>query len=151
MYRDRVNTVMPFLWINSDFRGAVTLYASLFGGPAEPGEGMTHTIRVGDTEVIVFNGEPHMQMPAGSLVSLMVLCEDQAEVDRFWDAFSEGGEPSQCGWVTDRFGVTWQVVPRLFRALTSTGDAAATQRVFDAMMKMTKFDCAALQAAYDNA
>ncbi len=80
----------------------------------------------------------------------MSLCDNQAEVDRYWFALSEGGEPGQCGWLKDRFGVSWQIVPKLFRELMSHPDEERTSRVFQAMMGMTRFDCAALEDAFDS-
>jgi predicted 3-demethylubiquinone-9 3-methyltransferase (glyoxalase superfamily) len=157
-YGELVANALPFVWINNDAEGALSLYERLFDGAEvvdvdrDPRDGntlMSATLRVGGTDVIIFNGEPHAQMPVSSLVSIMLLCENQDEVDRYWEGLADGGEPGRCGWITDRFTVTWQIVPRLFRELTTSGDDAARVRVFDAMMKMDKFDCGQLQAAFD--
>ena len=78
-------------------------------------------------------------------------CDGQAEVDRLWSALTEGGQALQCGWLTDRFGVTWQIVPRQFFELRKAGTPAQTAAVMEAMMKMVKFDAAALEAAFEGA
>ncbi|HVA52056.1 MAG TPA: VOC family protein [Acidimicrobiales bacterium] len=110
---------------------------------------MTGTVRIGDLNLIVFNGGPYADFRFNEAMSLFVTCADQNEVDRYWNGLSEGGEPGQCGWLKDRFGVSWQIVPRLFSELMSSSDPDRRERVFQAMMKMTKFDCAALQDAFD--
>lgn len=81
----------------------------------------------------------------------MANCDTQEEVDKLWRKLSEGGQEGQCGWLTDKYGVSWQVVPRTLLRLLNTADSAASQRAFSAMMKMTKLDIAALQRAYDAA
>jgi predicted 3-demethylubiquinone-9 3-methyltransferase (glyoxalase superfamily) len=110
---------------------------------------MAGTIRIGDLNLIVFNGGPYGEFNFNESMSLLVTCDDQDEVDHYWNGLSEGGEPHQCGWLKDRFGVSWQIVPKLFNELMSSSDAEGRERVFQAMMKMIKFDCAALQDAYD--
>jgi predicted 3-demethylubiquinone-9 3-methyltransferase (glyoxalase superfamily) len=82
-------------------------------------------------------------------VSLQVMCDSQEEVDRYWDALTAGGSESQCGWLKDRYGLSWQVVPKQMIALFTSGDGEKTQRAVAAMMKMKKLDVAALQRAYD--
>jgi predicted 3-demethylubiquinone-9 3-methyltransferase (glyoxalase superfamily) len=84
-------------------------------------------------------------------ISFQVLCEDQAEVDHFWNALTEGGEESQCGWLKDRFGLSWQIVPKLFYELMADPDSAKVQRVMQAMLAMKKLDCTELQRAADAA
>ena len=81
-------------------------------------------------------------------ISFVVSCEDQAEVDRLWDHFAKGGSTSQCGWLKDRYGFSWQIVPRRFMEMMQDKDAVRTSRVFAAMLQMTKFDIAALEKAY---
>jgi predicted 3-demethylubiquinone-9 3-methyltransferase (glyoxalase superfamily) len=154
-----VPSVSPFLWFNEGAEEALALYARVFQdssvvdvtrGRASGHENfMTGTVRVGDINIIVFNGGPYADFKFNEAMSLFVTCADQDEVDHYWNGLSEGGEPGQCGWLKDRFGVSWQIVPRLFEELMSTSDPERRDRVFHAMMKMKKFDSAALQAAYD--
>ena len=100
-------------------------------------------------------GRPHLALNGNpgphfnGAVSLAVTCDTQAEVDRIWDALLEGGKPIQCGWLTDRFGVAWQVVPRMLMEMWKSDDAALRARVMAAMVKMVKLDAAVLQAAAD--
>ena len=96
---------------------------------------------------MLFNGGPGHEF--NDAISLFLSCEDQAAVDYYWDALLEGGEPAACGWLRDRFGVSWQVVPELLMELMSQPDAERASRVVAAMLKMVKLDCAALQAASD--
>jgi len=116
---------------------------------ADPATFMSGRIRIGQTDITLFNGGPYADFAFSPAISLFVSCEDQAEVDRYWHGLSDGGEPGQCGWLKDRFGVSWQIVPKLFDELMSSSDAEKRNRVLQAMMQMTKFDCVALQAAYD--
>jgi predicted 3-demethylubiquinone-9 3-methyltransferase (glyoxalase superfamily) len=152
-------SVSPFLWINKGAEEALALYQRVFQdssvvsdtrGPVAGHENfMTGTVRIGDLNLIVFNGGPYADFKFNEAMSLFVTCADQDEVDRYWNGLGEGGEPGQCGWLKDRFGVSWQIVPKLFNELMSSSDAERRDRVFQAMMKMTKFDCVALQDAYD--
>ena len=102
-------------------------------------------------------GQPFTAMSAGPLdpfnhaISFVVNCNDQAEVDRYWNALLAGRQAEQCGWLKDSFGVSWQIVPTVLSELMSDPDRANAKRVSDAMLKMVKIDIAALQAAYDDA
>ncbi|HEY8611977.1 MAG TPA: VOC family protein, partial [Roseomonas sp.] len=96
--------------------------------------------------IIALNGGPHFQFTPA--ISLTVSCVDQGEVDRFWGALSDGGQTGQCGWLTDRFGVSWQVVPKILPEMLRDPDQARAGRAMQAMMGMTKLDIAALEAAY---
>ena len=101
---------------------------------------------VGGQRFMAFNGGPHFTFSDG--VSLYVDCDDQAEVDRYWDALVlAGGTPTQCGWITDPFGLSWQIVPRRFVELIGDEDPKKVKAVIDAMMKMVKLDVAALEEA----
>ena len=107
----------------------------------------------GNSEFVLF-GQPFVAMSAGPLdpfnhaISFVVNCEDQAELDRYWNALLEGGSAEQCGWLKDRFGLSWQIVPSVLGEMMAGPDRAKAKRASDAMMKMVKFDIAALQAAF---
>ena len=151
--------ITPFLWFEKDADAAARLYLEAFadselleevrwgpGAPAPEGSLMLVRIRVRGQELILFQGGP-FKTP-NETFSLMVMCEDQAEIDRTWAALiADGGEPSQCGWLKDRFGYSWQIVPRELMAVYSGSDRAASERVMAAMMQMGKLDLAKLRAA----
>jgi predicted 3-demethylubiquinone-9 3-methyltransferase (glyoxalase superfamily) len=101
------------------------------------------------TEYLALNGGPAFTLSPA--VSMVAYCDTQEEVDRLWSKLTEGGHEGQCGWVTDRYGMSWQIVPRQLLALLNTPDKAASQRAFAAMMTMKKLDIAALQRAYAGA
>lgn len=147
------------LWFNNQAEEAVAFYTSLFpdshvirttyyleGTPTPPGSVLTVQFTLEGTEYLALNGGPAFSFSPA--VSMVAYCETQAEIDRLWAALAEGGQPGQCGWLTDRFGVSWQVVPRQLLPLLNTPDRAASQRAFDAMREMTRLDIAALQRAY---
>lgn len=114
-------------------------------GPRPEGTAMTVRFTLDGLQFMALNGGPQYQhSPA---FSMMVECADQAEIDGFWDALVEGGAPIQCGWLTDRFGVSWQIVPKAFEHLLSSGDAASKSRVMQAMFGMVKLDIGALEKA----
>jgi predicted 3-demethylubiquinone-9 3-methyltransferase (glyoxalase superfamily) len=156
--------ITPHLWYAKDADEAARFYVSLLPDsridsvqtiPAETPSGPAGTVTMVS---FTLAGQPFSAIAAGPLdsfnhaVSFMVDCDDQAEVDRIWDAIVEhGGTPEQCGWIRDRYGLCWQIVPRDFRRLMSSPDRAGAKRVAEAMLKMVKFDVAALQRAYDGA
>jgi predicted 3-demethylubiquinone-9 3-methyltransferase (glyoxalase superfamily) len=153
--------ITPCLWFNHDAEEAATFYTSLFPDsriekvvrsaadtPSGP-KGMVITVE------FVIRGQPFLGLNGGpdfvfnEAISFVVDCEDQAEVDRYWDALVEGGgEHGPCGWLKDRFGVSWQVLPRRLNELTEGPDAAGAERAMQAMLGMTKIDVAELEAAY---
>jgi predicted 3-demethylubiquinone-9 3-methyltransferase (glyoxalase superfamily) len=147
------------LWFNGQAEQAVAFYTGLFpnsrvirttyyldGTPVPAGSVLTIQFALDGTEYLALNGGPAFTFsPAMSMVAY---CDTQAEVDRLWTALAEGGQHGQCGWLTDRFGVSWQVVPRQLLPLLNTPDRAASQRAFDAMRSMTKLDIASLERAY---
>lgn len=153
--------ITPFLWFDNNAEEAVELYTSLFGesavrdvqrygpeGPGPEGEAMIVRFTLAGTEFTALNGGP--QFPFTEAISLAVDCADQAEVDHLWDTLtSNGGQPGRCGWLKDRFGLSWQLVPQALGELTSGPDAAKSSAVMQAMLQMTKLDVAGLQAAYD--
>lgn len=154
-----VQKIKPFLWYDGAAEEAANYYVAAF-----PGSAVTHVMRYGkegpgpEGQVMLveftlagqvfaaLNGGP--QFTPNESVSLAITCEDQAEVDRLWAYLSDGGSPSVCGWLKDRWGYSWQVVPRRFFEMMADPDKARTGRVFAAMMAMTKFDIAALERAY---
>ncbi len=153
---------VPCLWFDGHLDEAVEFYAGIFdvavlessrypdldgpGGASDrAGQLLMVTLTIDGQRVMLLNGGPHYQLnPA---FSFLISVPDQAELDRLWDALLVGGEPSQCGWLTDRFGVSWQVVPEQLGALMSNPDPEVASRVSAAMMAMIKFDIAALEAA----
>ena len=151
--------IHPFLWFNKEAEEAANFYVSIFpnskvlsvqryglGGPGPEGSVMTADFELDGQRITALNGGPVYQLsPAFSFV---IDCADQAEVDHYWDRLIEGGQASQCGWLTDRFGFSWQVVPRQLFETIGGPDAAGRQRAMAAMMQMVKLDVSKLQAAY---
>lgn len=146
-------TVTPFLWFDADAEAAIEHYRTAFPDlrvveelRMPDGALQTATIELAGQRVTLLNGGPGH--PHTDAFSLLVTCEGQAEVDRLWDALlSGGGSPGPCGWLTDPFGVSWQVVPSRFLELTADPDPERVQRVIQAMLTMSKFDVAQLEAA----
>ena len=153
------NKVTPFLWFDKDAEQAANFYVSLFansaiidvarwgkGSPYPEGSTMSVTLNLAGQQYILFNGGAHFKL--NEALSLFVTCEDQAEVDHYWDALiANGGSPSQCSWLKDKFGVSWQIVPKALMRLLGDKDADRASRAMQAMMKMTKIDVAALERA----
>ena len=151
--------VAPFLWFDDDAEQALDFYASVFKNseivdvtrmdmPSMPNGGfIIGTIRLENLTITIMNGGPMFAL--NEAFSLVVSCQDQAEVDYYWSALVEGGQPSQCGWLKDRFGVSWQIIPTLLGELMGDPDPVKSGRVRDAMMTMSKIECDVLQAAYD--
>ena len=108
---------------------------------------MTILFEIDDQQFLALNGGPQFKFTPA--LSLIVNCDDQAEVDALWDKLSDGGAPGQCGWLTDKFGVSWQVVPSVIPRMLQSADAAAIQRVMRAVMPMKKLDAARLQQAFE--
>ena len=151
--------IRPCLWFDSEAEAAVNHYVAAF-----PDSRITHLERYGDAgpgpkgQVMVANftlaGQQFKAINGGPLfkpseaTSLLITCDDQAEVDRLWVHLSEGGSTAQCGWLKDRWGFSWQVTPQRFFDMVRDGDPAQKARVFQAMMKMTKLDIAGLEKAY---
>lgn len=153
--RQRITT---FLWYDTQAEEAARLYTSVFenasidevtrygdAGPGPKGTAMTVRFRLEGQEYIALNGGPHHRFTEA--ISLQVHCESQAEVDHYWRELSEGGEEGQCGWLKDRFGLSWQVVPDVLPRLLGGPDRARAGRVMQAMLQMTKLDVARLESA----
>ena len=154
--------ITPNLWFDDEAEEAAKFYVEVFGGELgqvmrygeatkevtdkEPGSVMTASWTIGDTEFVGINGGPQFQF--SEAVSFEIRCEDQAEVDYYWEKLTaDGGEESQCGWCKDRFGVSWQVVPDGLNELLSEGDQEKIERATAAMLKMQKLDIEALRQA----
>lgn len=144
----------PFLWLNEGASAAADFYTSVFAdserisempGPGE--EPMGVTIRVKDLEFILFNGGPTYELSPA--FSLMVECTEQAEIDDLWEKLTDGGKEVQCGWLEDRYGISWQITPKMLMDVLSGPDAEGRERAMQAMLAMVKLDIAELQAAYD--
>jgi predicted 3-demethylubiquinone-9 3-methyltransferase (glyoxalase superfamily) len=157
-----MKTITPCLWFDTDAEEAAQFYTSLFNnsrilevvrygptGPGPEGRVMTVSFELDGREFLALNGGPQFRFTEA--VSFQIPCADQDEVDRYWNALTEDGEEGQCGWVKDRFGLSWQVVPAVLPELLGSEDAAKSQRAMQAMLQMQKRDIAALQQAYDGA
>jgi predicted 3-demethylubiquinone-9 3-methyltransferase (glyoxalase superfamily) len=152
--------ITPFLWYSTQAEEAAAFYASIFPNsrvtrvvtlPSESPSGPPGSVKVVD---FVLFGQPFVAMTAGPLdpfnhaVSFVVNCENQTEIDRYWNALLDGGSAEQCGWLKDRFGLSWQIVPTVLGDMMANPDRVKAKRAADAMLKMVKLDIAALQAAY---
>jgi len=154
--------ITPFLWFDSQAEEAAKLYTSLFknskivsisrygaSGPGPEGSVMTVTFELDGREFLALNGGPIYRLTEA--FSLCVNCETQAEVDELWRKLSEGGEEGRCGWLKDRFGLSWQIVPTALDRMLQDRDRERSQRVMAAMLKMRKLDIRALEHAYERA
>ena len=150
--------ITPFLWFNDNAEEAVNFYVSIFkdakilevarygdAGPGPKGSVMTMKFRLNGLEFVALNGGPHYTFTHA--VSFVVNCKDQAEVDHYWDKLVEGGKPVQCGWLTDKYGLSWQITPTILLELIKDKDPAKAKRVMEAMMKMVKIDIPKLEEA----
>ena len=149
--------ITPFLWFDTQAEEAMNFYVSLFknskvlGVSRGPdGKAFNVSFELDGQEFLGLNAGP--QFKFNEAVSMFVNCEDQAEVDHFWNALiADGGEESMCGWCKDKFGLWWQIVPKQLGELMGTSDPAKSMRVVNAMLKMKKIIVADLQKAYDEA
>ncbi len=152
--------ITPFLWFDGQAEEAANFYVSVFrnsrivrtnrypeGSPGTAGTVMTVQFILDGVEFVVINGGPQFKFTPA--ISFVANCETQEEVDRLWQVLSAGGQEVQCGWLTDRFGVSWQIVPTVLLDMLSSADTAAAQRAFTAMLGMKKLDISALQRAYE--
>ncbi|MFZ6799795.1 VOC family protein [Undibacterium sp. Di24W] len=152
--------IMPCLWFNFDAEEAVNYYLSIFEtgqildvsryGDAVPelnGKVLTMRFELEGQEFLALNAGP--QFPFTEAISLFVDCETQEEVDHYWEKLSEGGSPGRCAWLKDKFGLSWQIVPRSLVTMLQDDDAERSARVMKAMMAMGKIEVAVLEAAYN--
>lgn len=156
------NRIAPCLWFDNEAEDAATLYTSIFKNSRigtisrygevgqefhrkEPGSVMTIAFELDGLPFLALNGGPEFTF--NESISFQVFCDSQAEVDHFWEKLSEGGIIQQCGWLKDRFGVSWQVVPRMLPDLLNQPDSEKSQKVMQALFQMQKLDIAALRQA----
>jgi predicted 3-demethylubiquinone-9 3-methyltransferase (glyoxalase superfamily) len=152
--------ITPFLWFDNKAEEAVNFYVSIFknskvlsvrrygeAGPGPKGTVMTASFQLEGQEFVALNGGPHFKFTEA--ISLVVNCQSQAEIDYFWEKLSEGGQKSQCGWLKDKFGLSWQVVPTVLVELVQDKDREKSQRVMKAMLQMKKLDIEGLKQAYE--
>jgi predicted 3-demethylubiquinone-9 3-methyltransferase (glyoxalase superfamily) len=151
--------VTPFLWFNNQAEEAAKFYVSIFansrlvdvthwadGSPQPKGTVMSAMFEIGGRQYIAFNGGPYFKFTEAC--SMFVNCEDQAEVDRYWNVLTaDGGVPGQCAWLKDKYGLSWQIVPKALGQLLGDPDAQRAGRAMKAMMKMGKIDIAELERA----
>ena len=146
----------PFLWFEGRVGEAMELYTSVFPEskvvstmPGPDGSVMSATFELDGQQFIAYGGGPHLKLTPA--VSMFVSCETQADVDRIWARLTEGGQESQCGWLIDRFGLSWQVIPTVLPKLLGDPDRVKAGRAVQAMLKMKKIDIAELERAFAGA
>jgi predicted 3-demethylubiquinone-9 3-methyltransferase (glyoxalase superfamily) len=153
--------VTPFLWFDGKAAEAVEFYRYVFkdlniletryysdAGPMPKGTVLTVTFELFGQQFVALNGGPHYQFTPA--VSFFVNCETQEEIDEYWDRLAVDGAPQRCGWISDKFGMTWQIVPNVLGEILKDSDGQRVARVMRAMFQMVKLDIAALRRAYDD-
>jgi predicted 3-demethylubiquinone-9 3-methyltransferase (glyoxalase superfamily) len=156
-----IQKITPFLWFDHQAEEAAGFYASIFpnskivkvarygeGAPRPAGSAMTVEFQLDAQTFVALNGGPHFKF--SEAISFVVNCQTQEEVDHYWEKLSAGGAEVQCGWLKDKFGLSWQIVPTALSQLLSGPDSEKSRRVMKALMTMKKLDIAALKQAYDN-
>src|ERR1700686_5351338 len=154
--------ITPFLWFDGKAEEAANFYVSIFknskigtvnrygeNGPVPKGTVMIATFQIDGQDFIALNGGPQFKFSAA--ISFVVNCETQEEVDHFWEKLSAGGEKRQCGWLKDKYGLSWQIVPTVLGELMQDKDSEKSQRVMKAMLQMKKIDIKTLEQAYEGA
>jgi predicted 3-demethylubiquinone-9 3-methyltransferase (glyoxalase superfamily) len=153
--------ITPFLWFDDQAEEAMNFYVSIFknskvasitrygeAGPGPKGTVMSATFSLDGQEFFAINGGPLFKFTEA--ISLFVNCETQQEVDELWDKLSAGGKPSRCGWLKDKFGLSWQIIPSILGKMLGDRDADKAKRVMQAMLKMDKLDIKKLEQAYQS-
>jgi len=153
--------ITPFLWFDGKAEEAMNFYVSVFrnssigsvsrygeAGPGAKGTVMSATFQLDGQDFMALNGGPHFTFTPA--ISLFVNCETQQEVDELWEKLSSGGEKGQCGWLKDRYGLSWQIIPSALGKLLQDKDPRKASRVMNAMMQMTKIDISRLKQAYEH-
>jgi predicted 3-demethylubiquinone-9 3-methyltransferase (glyoxalase superfamily) len=157
-----MNKFVPCLWFDGRAEEAMEFYTKVFKdsnkagftyygdeSPGTKGKVMTASFTLFGQEFLALNGGPMYQFTPA--ISLMVSCEDQAEIDYYWDKLAEGGEHVMCGWLKDKFGVSWQIIPKDLSQMMLSGTQAQVDRMMAAVMQMKKLDAAAMRQAYESA
>ena len=152
--------ITPFLWFNGNAEEAMNFYTSIFhnskivrvtrygeGGPFPKGTVMTGTFQIEGQEFYVLNGGP--QFSFSEAISFFVKCETQEEIDNLWEKLSQGGRKSRCGWLKDKFGLSWQIIPSALGKMLGDPDPFKANRVMQAMLQMDKIDIARLRQAFE--
>ena len=153
--------ITPFLWFDDQAEEAMNFYVSIFknsmvenvsrygdAGPGQKGKVMSATFQLDGQQIMALNGGPQ-HFSFNESISFFVHCETQKEVDELWDKLSEGGEKSRCGWLKDKFGVSWQIIPNALGELLGDPDPEKSKRVMEAMLQMDKIDVSTLRRAYE--
>ena len=157
-----MQTITPCLFFDGKAEDAVNFYKSVFKNakvghisrygdnmPMPKGSVMTAELEIGGQKFLALNGPPMFTFSPA--ISFMVNCDTQQDIDHYWEKLSDGGETQQCGWLKDKFGVSWQIVPSMMPHLMSGASAAQSEKVMQAVMRMTKLDIAAMKQAYEQA
>ena len=152
--------ITPYLWFDDQAEETANFYTSIFkdskieevtrygkAGPRPEGMAMTVSFKLEGQEFVALNGGPEFKF--NEAISFLVSCESQEEVDYFWNNLSEGGEEGPCGWLKDKYGVSWQIIPTALPELLSDPDPEKSQRVMEAMLQMSKIDIESLQQAHE--
>jgi predicted 3-demethylubiquinone-9 3-methyltransferase (glyoxalase superfamily) len=152
--------ITPFLWFDGKAEEAMNFYVSIFknsktgkitrygeGGPGPKGTVMSATFQLDGQEFMALNGGPHFT--CSPAISFFVNCKTQEEVDELWEKLSEGGEKGQCGWLKDKYGVSWQIIPTALGEMLGDPDTEKSKRVMKAMLQMNKIDIKSLKQAYE--
>src|SRR6266446_4712332 len=155
-----IQKITPFLWFDHQAEEAVRFYTSVFKnsrvetvtrygelGPGPKGSVMTVAFQIEGQQFVALNGGPHFKFTEA--ISFVVNCESQEEVDEFWEKLSQGGEESQCGWLKDKYGLSWQIVPTVLTEMLKDKDPQKAKRVMEAMLQMKKLDIQTLKQAYE--
>ena len=153
--------ITPFLWFDHQAEEAMQFYTSIFknskagaiarygdAGPGPKGSVMTATFELEGQPFLALNGGPNPDFKFTPAISFVVNCDTQQEIDMYWEKLSQGGRTNQCGWLTDKFGVTWQIAPSSLGRMMQDKDASRSKRVMQALLKMEKLDMATLERAY---
>jgi len=149
-----MSKINPFLWFDSQAEEAMNFYVSIFKNskvlsviPGPDGKAMSVTFRLEDQEFMALNAGPQFRFTEA--ISFFVNCQTQQEVDELWEKLTEGGEESRCGWLKDKYGLSWQIIPKALGEMLGDKDPEKARRVMEAMLKMNKIDIPTLKEAYD--